>query len=290
MLPVDDPAVRFEADRERLRAIAFRILGSLDDADDALQLAWVRVARTDRRRIENPSGWLTTVVSRVCLDLLRARRTRMATEALVDDRVAAREATPEDDALMAESVGRALLVVLDRLSPAERVAFVLHDLFAVPFDEIAEIVDRSQAAAKKLASRARRRVRGDAAPVGADVDRHRAIVEAFLAASAHGDLATLVELLAPDVVRRADRVAVPDEVASDVRGARAVAEETRVFAHLAGHGEVASVDGAPGIVVAPGGHLAVILRVRVERGRITRIDVVADPDELRRATITVPVG
>jgi len=255
------------------------MLGSLDEADDAVQLAWLRADRANLGRIENLAGWLTTVVARVCLDLLRVRR-RRAEEPLTPaaDTAAGRRGgtDPEQEAVVAESVGRALLVVLDRLTPAERVAFVLHDLFAVPFGEIATVVGRSPVASKKLASRARDRVRGAATLGEVDLAQHYAVVEAFLAASRGGDLNALVELLAPDVVRRADRFAVPAEV----RGARAVADETRVFARLARSAEVALVDGTPGIVVAPRGQLLAVLRLRIEHGRITEIDVIADPTRL----------
>lgn len=283
-------AAHFEAHRDHLRGVAYRMLGSLDEADDAVQLAWLRANRADIGVIENLAGWLTTVVGRVCLDLLRTRRARgevslsdVRTDTATDQ---CGRTEPEQEAVLAESVGFALLVVLDRLTPAERVAFVLHDLFAVPFEEIATVVGRSPVASKKLASRARNRVRGGV-PVGeVDLARHYTVVESFLTASRGGDLNTLIELLAPDVVRRADRLAVPADTASEVRGARAVAEETRVFAHRARSGEVALVDGRPGIVVAPRGRLLAVLRLTIEHGLITEIDVIADParlDQLRLA-------
>ncbi|MYS82736.1 sigma-70 family RNA polymerase sigma factor [Embleya scabrispora] len=276
-------AARFEAHRDHLRGVAYRMLGSLDDADDAVQAAWLRVDRAGVDGVENLAGWLTTVVARVCLDVLRIRRTR-GEESLTSIPEAVLERPggiePEQEAVLAESVGRALLVVLDRLTPAERVAFVLHDLFAVPFAEIAPVVGRSSVASKKLASRARDRVRGVAAVDEADLAEHYGVVDAFLAAARGGDLDTLVRVLAPDVVRQADRFAVPDGAARDVRGARAVAEETPVFAHRARMGEVALVDGRPGIVIAPSGRLFAVLRLTVETGRITRIEVIADPTHL----------
>ncbi|WP_199433317.1 sigma-70 family RNA polymerase sigma factor [Qaidamihabitans albus] len=286
-------AARFEAHRDHLRGVAFRMLGSLDEADDAVQRAWLRVDRADARGIENPAGWLTTIVARVCLDMLRTRRARRE-EPLTPDTLVQRDGgtEPEQETVLAESVGVALLVVLERLAPAERVAFVLHDVFGVPFGEIATAVGRSPVAAKKLASRARKRVRGaEATGTRADLAGNHAVVEAFLLAARDGDLSTLVELLAPDVVRRADRFAVPEEIVTEVRGARAVAEETRVFAHRARTAEVALVDGRPGIVVAPRGRLLAVLLLTVAGGRITEIEVIGDPARLRLLPLaTVPAG
>lgn len=277
-------AVRFEAHRDHLRGVAYRMLGSLDDADDAVQVAWLRADQADVDGIENLAGWLTTVVARICLDMLRTRR-RRGEEPLTPgaDTVTERRgrADPEREAVLAESVGRALLVVLDRLTAAERVAFVLHDLFGVPFEEIASVVGRSPAASKKLASRARARVRGVTTVGAVDLARHYAVVDAFLAASRGGDLNALVELLAPDVVRRADRFAVPAEV----RGAHSVAEETRMFAHLAQTAEVALIDGTPGIVVAPRGRLLAVLRLTIQHEQITEIDVIADPLRLHHLAL-----
>ncbi|MFI1578843.1 sigma-70 family RNA polymerase sigma factor [Embleya sp. NPDC020630] len=276
-------AERFEAHREHLRTVAYRMLGSLDDADDAVQAAWLRVDRAGIDGVENLGGWLTTVTARVCLDMLRIRRTRgeeplaAAPEAVLE-RPGGPE--PEHEAVLAESVGLAMLVVLGRLTPAERVAFVLHDMFAVPFAEIAPVVGRTPVPSKKLASRARERVRGRAALDEVDLARHYTVVDAFLAASRGGDLDTLVELLAPDVVRRVDPFAVPSGVAGEVRGARAVAEETRMFAHRARLGAVALVDGRPGIVIAPGGRLFAVLRLSFADGRITDIEVIAEPARL----------
>jgi RNA polymerase sigma-70 factor (ECF subfamily) len=293
-------AAAFDAQRDHLRGVAYRMLGSLHDADDAVQQAWLRAGQADRRDIENLAGWLTTITARVCLDELRRRRRRRersltATPAAADpgpgDRASDPDVgAPEDEAVLAESVGLALLVVLDRLSPAQRVAFVLHDLFAVPFEDIAVVVDRSVAATKKLASRARAQVQGGTVARAPDPHEHRAVVDAFLAASRGGDVDTLLRLLAPDVVRYADRVGLPAGVASEVRGARAVAEETRVFTARARAAEVALVDGAPGIVVAPRGQLFAVLRVTVEDGRIAAFEVVADPARLARITLAVPAG
>lgn len=292
MSPDDRLAARFEPNRDHLRGVAFRMLGSLDEADDAVQQAWLRADRADLSGVVNLTGWLTTVTSRVCLDMLRARRSRNErplTAALLAGPVSATEDArgPEEEAVLAESVGLALLVVLDRLSPAQRVAFVLHDLFAVPFEEIAAVVDRSTMATKKLASRARERVRGVTTVTASDPAEHHAVVDAFLAASRGGDLATLLELLAPDVVRRVDRFAAPTGTAAEVRGARAVANETKVFAARARAAEVALVDGTPGIVIAPLGRLFAVLRLRIDHGRITEFDVVADPGQLDQITLAV---
>ncbi len=290
---------RFEASRGHLRQVAFRMLGSLDEADDAIQQVWIRADRADLSSIGNLDGWLTTVTARECLDVLRTRRRRAEhplppADTLPDAGGGTSPPpdggrSPEDEAVMAESVGLALLVVLDRLSPAQRVAFVLHDVFAVPFEEIAEVVDRSPVATKKLASRARERVRGQTGtqPDPPDRAEHRAVVHAFLAATRNGDLETLLRLLAPDVVRRADAAALPTGSAPTVRGARAVAEESRAFAGLARHAQVALVGGTPGIVVAPAGRLRVVLRVTIVRGRITAYEVIADPAHLDATTLAV---
>jgi len=276
--------VRFENYRDHLRGIAHRMLGSFADADDAVQLAWMRADRADLGEVSNLGGWLTTVVSRICLDMLRTRRAKneapftTAVESAVDHR---RGTDPEAEAVTVDSVGIAMMVVLDALAPAERVAFVLHDLFAVPFDEIAPIVGRSIPTTKKLASRARQRVQGRTPFAEVDLARRSAIVHAFLAASRDGDMDALLMVLAPDVVRRADRFAVPADVASEVHGARAVAEETKVFAHHARTAHVALVDGNPGIVVAPLGELRTVLRVTIDDQHITAIDVIADPSRVR---------
>ncbi|MBW8483113.1 sigma-70 family RNA polymerase sigma factor [Actinomadura parmotrematis] len=275
-LDPDGKAALFEEHRPLLRAAAQRMLGSAGDAEDAVQDAWLRFARADTADVRNPAAWLTTVTGRVCLDMLRARRPRPAAR---DEAVPG----PEDDVLMAEEVGRALLVVLDRLPPAERVAFVLHDAFAVPFDEIAPIVGRTPAAAKKLASRARARVRGAGDPPAVDAARHRAVVDAFLAAARGRDVDGLLAVLAPDVVRRTD---LPGR-APVVRGARAVAEETLLFAAAARNAVPITVDGAPGLVVAPAGRARLVLAVTVEGGRVTAYDVVSDPAMINRFALSV---
>lgn len=317
---MDEPAAladRFEAQRGRLRGIAYRMLGSLHEADDAVQETWLRLSRTaahapgrpdpapgdpgparDRPEpVENLPAWLTTVVSRVCLDMLRTRGSRREdfVGGRVPDHIAAADAhTPEEEALLIESVGRALLVVLATLGPAERVAFVLHDSFAVPFDRIAAIVERSPAAAKKLASRARSKVRGtpavpqaDPALPHADPAGHRRAVEAFLAAARGGDLGALLSVLAPDVVRRADPAALPPGTAAEIHGADAVARETVLLARNARHAAVLLLDGAPGIVVAPRGRLLLALTVTVRAGRITSYEVVSAPSRLRGLTLAV---
>ncbi|MEU9079441.1 sigma-70 family RNA polymerase sigma factor [Kitasatospora sp. NPDC048538] len=282
-------AERFEAERGRLGAVALRMLGSTGEAEEAVQEAWLRLDRAGPDAVENLPGWLTTVVSRICLDLLRARAARR--EEPVGEappEVASADAGPEREALLVESVGRALLVVLDRLGPAERVAFVLHDGFAVPFEQIAPIVGRTPVAAKKLASRARRRVRGTPALPPERLAGHRRVVEAFLAASRGGDLAELLAVLAPDVVRRADPAALPPGRAPVARGAAEVARETAVFGRRARFGAVALVDGVPGIVIAPGGRLRLALRVAVTGGRVAGFEVVADPARL--AALELAVG
>ncbi|MEU1284363.1 sigma-70 family RNA polymerase sigma factor [Kitasatospora sp. NPDC005856] len=284
-------AERFEAERGRLRAIAQRMLGSTGEAEDAVQEAWLRLVRTDPAEIDNLPGWLTTVVSRICLDLLRARAARReepTDEPLPDGSGGGPE--PEREALLVESVGRALLVVLDRLGPAERVAFVLHDGFAVPFDRIGPIVGRTPAAAKKLASRARQRVRGTAALPPEPLAGHRRVVEAFLAAARGGDLADLLAVLAPDVVRRADPAALGPGRAPVARGAQAVARETTVFGRRARYGVVALVDGAPGILIAPDGRLRLVLRVAVADGRVAGYEVVAAPARLAALDLAVLPG
>jgi RNA polymerase sigma-70 factor (ECF subfamily) len=281
-------AERFEEHRSHLRAVAYRMLGSAAEADDAVQEAWLRLSRSGAGGVENLGGWLTTVVGRVSLDMLRARRARRE-DPLGDrlpDELASREGggDPEREALLADAVGPALLVVLEILTPAERLAFVLHDLFAVPFEEIAAILGRSEAAARQLASRARRRVQGAPAAADADPGRQRAVVDAFLAAARDGDFDALVALLDPDVVLRADPAAVQAGSAAEVRGAPAVAE---TFSGRARFARPALVDGAAGAVWAPGGRPRVVFAFAIAGGRITGIELVADPERLRRATITL---
>jgi RNA polymerase sigma-70 factor (ECF subfamily) len=268
---------RFEASRRRLHAIAARMLGSAAEADDAVQEAWLRANRAGTRGVGNVEGWLTTITSRVCLDALKAR-TRAAARAeraVADDEVAVTAPSPEDDALLADAIGPALLVVLDTLAPAERVAFVLHDLFAVPFDEVAAILQRSPAAARQLASRARRRVQG--ADLDADPERERPVVDAFLTAARTGNFAALVDLLDPDVMFRADETAAALGGDRLLIGAGAVAE---VFRGRAQAALPAVLDGVLGVVVAPAGKVLLVLEVAVEDGRIVEVDAVADPDRL----------
>ena len=269
-------AERFEAHRPHLRAVARHMLGSGAEADDAVQEAWLRLSRTDPAGLSNLGGWLTTVVARVCLDLLRARGARR--EEPLGDEPAGRPGDgdghgPEDQALLAEGVGAALLVVLDTLGPAERLAFVLHDLFAVPFEEVAAILDRSPAAARQLASRARRRVQGVDPDPAADRARQRAVVDAFLAAARGGDFEALLALLDPDVVVRADAARV-------VRGARAVAGQALSFAGRARFASPALVDGVPGVVVAPQGRPRIVLAFAFRGSRILALEVISDPGRL----------
>ena len=277
-------AERFEEYRAHLRGVAYRMLGSFSDADDAVQEAWLRLSRADTSGVENLRAWLTTVVARVCLNMLRSRRSRReeSLEERAPEPVASRGdgMDPEEEALLADAVGLALLVVLDTLAPAERVAFVLHDLFAMPFDEIAAIVGRSPTAARQLASRARRRVQGAATVGDVDRTRQREVVDAFLAAARGGDFDALVAVLDPDVVLRVDRAAMPFVGLSEARGATDVAKRTvRGRARAA---QPALVNGAVGIVVAPRGRLLMVLDFTVTRGRIVAIDVVADPQRLDR--------
>ncbi|MEV4601895.1 sigma-70 family RNA polymerase sigma factor [Amycolatopsis sp. NPDC049253] len=272
-------AARFEAERPRLRALARRMLGSAAEAEDAVQESWLRLASASG--IDNLPAWLTTVVSRICLDVLRARR-ETPVEQVPDHGVAG----PEEDLALADEVGRALLVVLATLAPAERVAFVLHDLFSVPFDAVGPILDRTPATAKKLASRARLRVRGTPA-AGSEPGEHRKVVEAFLAAARGGDLAALLELLAPDVVRHADAAALPPGAAAVLRGADAVARGTTAFAGRARLAEPALVDGTAGLVLAPYGRLTGVLKVTVTAGRISAYEVIADPQRLAKVAIVV---
>ncbi|GAB2870605.1 RNA polymerase sigma factor SigJ [Streptomyces deserti] len=270
-------ARRFEAHRPHLRAVAHRMLGSLAEADDAVQEAWFRLSRADAREVDNLGGWLTTVVSRVCLDMLRTRRSRAEEplEATTPAPAAGMTPEPEQDALLTDSVGAALLVVLEMLTPAERLAFVLHDLFAVPYEEIAVIVDRTPAAARQLASRARRRVRG--APAPDTVVRERRIVDAFLAAAREGDFDGLLAVLDPDVVARTE--------AGVATGAAAVASGAASFAHLARTAVPALVDGAMGLVVLADGRPERALAFTFVRDRIAVVDIVADPARVARLDI-----
>jgi RNA polymerase sigma-70 factor (ECF subfamily) len=275
----------FEQHRARLRAVAYRMLGSPTEAEDAVQEAWLRLDRSDPEAIANLPGWLTSVVARVSLDMLRARRSRREdyVGSWLPEPVVTIEGgdNPEHEALLADSVGLALLVVLETLAPAERLAFVLHDMFAVPFDEIAPIIDRSPAAARQLASRARRRVQG-APAVDADLAKQRELVDAFLAASREGDFEALLEVLDPDVVFHADTGGVPPRARPPVVGAEAVARNVlvrgRPFARFA---RPAIVNGAAGVVVQPGGKVFAVVGFTVAGGRIVEIDLIADPEKLR---------
>jgi RNA polymerase sigma factor (sigma-70 family) len=280
-------AEQFEQSRAHLRVVAYRMLGSTAEAEDAVQEAWIRFARADAGAVENLRGWLTTVVSRVCLDMLRARRARR--EDLLDDPVVTLEdpTDPEQEALLADSVGLALLVVLETLSPDERLAFVLHDMFGVPFEEIAPIVDRNPAAARQLASRARRRVRGvDPVVTGKSLAHQRRVVDAFLAASREGDFEALVSVLDPDVVFRADRGTDLAPGAIEIRGAREVANVVLArgtpFAPFA---RPAVVDGQAGAAVIVRGRLRSVVKFTIVGERVVGMDLTIDPDTLRRLRI-----
>ncbi|CAA9541033.1 MAG: Putative RNA polymerase sigma factor [uncultured Thermomicrobiales bacterium] len=281
-------AEQFETNRAHLRAVAYRMLGSTGEADDAVQEAWLRLSRSDTSGVENLRGWLTTVVARLCLDMLRARTARREESFGPHDPEPVANhpdgSDPEHQALLADAVGPALLVVLDTLTPAERLAFVLHDMFAVPFDEIAPIVGRSPAAARQLASRARRRVRGASSAPDADRTRQQEVVDAFLAAARHGDFGALLAVLDPDVVLRADHAAVKMGASEEVHGARAVAG---VLAGRSQGARPAILDGAAAAVWAPRGRPRVAFRFTIARGRILGIDLLADPEHLRRLDLTV---
>jgi RNA polymerase sigma factor (sigma-70 family) len=278
-------ARRFEENRGHLRAVAYRMLGSLAEAEDAVQEAWLRLSRSDVSDVGNLAGWLTTVVSRVCLDMLRSRKSRRedSLDTYVPDPVIG-AVGPEDEAVQADAIGLALLVVLETLSPAERLAFVLHDMFGVGFEEIATIVDKSPAATRQLASRARRRVQGAPASDG-DVSRQRAVVEAFLAASRGGDFEALLELLDPEVLLRADAGAASAEIAGPavsklVRGAKAVVEQALLFSRMAPYTEPALINGLPGAITVVNGRLMGVMALTVADGRITEIDILADLERL----------
>lgn len=282
-------AEQFEAERAHLRAVAYRMLGSLGEADDAVQEAWLRLSRSGACGVENLGGWLTTVVARVCLDMLRSRKSRReeSLDAHAPETIASREdkADPEQEALLADSVGLALLVVLEVLASDERLAFVLHDMFAVPFDEIAPIVGRSPAAARQLASRARRRVQGTDTARDADLARQREIVDAFLAASRGGDFNALLGVLDPDVVLRTDRAVMPAGAPAEIHGATAVAN--RAVKGSARAAQPALVNGSVGVIVAPRGQLLMVLRFTIARGKIVEIDAVAAPKRLRQLDLAI---
>ncbi|MGN9910430.1 sigma-70 family RNA polymerase sigma factor [Phytohabitans sp. LJ34] len=279
-------AERFEAHRGHLRAVAYRMLGSLSEADDAVQEAWLKLTRADTSDVTNLGGWLTTVVGRVCLDMLRSRRARRE-EPLgvhVPDPIisSADGLDPEQEALLADSVGLALLVVLEQLAPAERLAFVLHDTFAVPFEEIGPILGRTPAAAKQLASRARRRVRGAEPTSDGDLASQRAVVEAFLTAARGGDMEGLLAILDPDVVARPDTGAV-------VHGARALATNAITFARYASAGRLALINGVPGLIAMDGERVRSVMAFTIRGGKVTALDILVDPDRLARLDIS-PLG
>jgi RNA polymerase sigma-70 factor, ECF subfamily len=282
-------AERFEAQRGQLHAVAYRMLGSTAEADDAVQEAWLRLSRSDAGEIDNLGGWLTTVVARISLNMLRSRKTRgeqPIDEVHLPDPVLGRidDADPESEAVLADSVGLAMLVVLETLTPPERLAFVLHDMFAVPFDDIAEVLDRSPEATRQLASRARRRVQGDPAGVReTDRARQREVVEAFLAASRGGNFDDLVSLLDPDIVLRVDGGSA--EVSKIVRGAIEVASQARMYAQVAPMARLALVNGLPGAVTIVNGRIVAVGSLTVRDGRIVAMDILADPERLARLEV-----
>ena len=273
----------FEAHRSHLRAVAYRMLGSLSEADDAVQEAWLRLARTDTNDIHNTRAWLTTVVTRMCLDMLRSRAARH--QVPLDTPLPADSPDPEQEAMLADSVGLAMLVVLDTLSPAERLAFVLHDMFAVPFHEIGPIVGRSTQATKMLASRARHRVRAAELP---DIDpaSQRNVVDAFLSASRNGDFAALLDLLDPNVAVRAD--AAGGGTATRLRGARRVARQALAFSHRASDAHTGFINGAPAILVTPHARLTTVITFTIINGKIVAIDLIADAQRLSQLNIEDP--
>ncbi|HEX2284800.1 MAG TPA: sigma-70 family RNA polymerase sigma factor [Mycobacterium sp.] len=282
-------AEEFDRSRNHLLAVAYRMLGSAEEAEDAVQEAWLRASSADADAVDNLTGWLTVIVSRICLDMLRSRQRRR--EEFVDaadlDRMADDAGDPQDEAALADSVGLALLVVLDTLTPAERVAFVLHDMFAVPFDEIATIIGRSPTAAKKLASRARQRISGKPVVPKRDLSRQRAVVEAFIAASRAGDIDGLLAVLAPDVVRRAEPALLPTGVETELRGARRLAEETVGNMRRARFAGAALVNGVVGVVVAPRGILRAVIQFAIVGDRITEMEVIGSPERLERLELAV---
>jgi RNA polymerase sigma factor (sigma-70 family) len=289
---VDDQSqlvASFEEHRGRLRAVAYRMLGSVSEAEDAVQDAWLRLSRTDAAEIENLGAWLTTVVSRLCLNMLRTRATHReeSLDLRMPDPIVSREATPEQQVLHAHDVGLAMLVVLDKLSPAERVAFVLHDMFAVPFDEIAVIAGRSETATRQLASRARRRVQKEAPSPDVDLPRQRQVVDAFLAAAQRGDLDALIAVLDPDIVLRSDGGPSRPDATAVVHGATAVAGRARTFAHLHPFAHPVVINGVAGILVAPQGRPFSIMAFTIVGDRIVAMDALADPDRLARLDLPV---
>jgi len=274
-------AARFEESRPHLRVVAYRLLGSREEADDALQESWIKLSRSDPGKVENLTGWLTTIVARVCLDMLRSRKARPEEPAgaqIPESLTSPDEPTlPEQQALIADSIGSAMLVVLDTLSPPERVAFVLHDIFGVSFEEIAPIIGKTTAASRQLGSRARRRVQGTGHPPSASTSRQRAVVDAFLLASRSGNFEALLALLDPDVVLRSDATAIAAGRPAQIRGAHEVAQ---MFSGRARGAQPTLIDGEAGLVWAPGGQPRVVFALDIDGDVITRIDVIADPGHL----------
>ena len=286
MSETKDLTLLFESHRNHLRAVAYRMLGSATEADDAVQEAWLRLNGSDTSEVANLGGWLTTVVARLCLDILRSRRREEALDAEVVESIADSKSDPEQETLLADSVGVALLVVLNTLSPAERVAFVLHDVFDLPFDEIAPIVDRTPDAARQLASRARRRVRGGDGTSNADFQSQRVAVSAFLTALRAGDFAALLAVLDPDVLVRMDTT--PGAPSREFRGAADWARgATAAFSPYARFVHPAIVNGAVGLVFAPGGKLSRALSFTVANGKITQVEIITDRDRLQQLDLSV---
>jgi RNA polymerase sigma factor (sigma-70 family) len=287
-------AARFEEQRPHLQAVAYRMLGSLTEADDAVQNSWLRLSRADTADVDNLAGWLTTVVARECLKMLRTRRSRREVplaDTPVELSIDGQDVDdPEAEVLLADSVGPALMVVLDALTPAERLAFVLHDIFAVPFDEIASILDRSPAAARQLASRARRRVQGAAPPRQVDLARQRQVVEAFLTALREGDFDGLLAVLDPDVLLRDDSAAPAPGTAALMRGGRAVGTHALTFSRAARFVRPALVNGAVGLAIVPRGRLIGALGFTFRHDKITEINMISDPERLRHVDLAALDG
>jgi RNA polymerase sigma factor (sigma-70 family) len=290
---MDDPqwlAKQFEAYRGHLREVSYRMLGSLSEADDAVQEAWLRLCRSDASVVNNMGGWLTTIVARVCLDMLRSRKLRA--EEPIDPKdfglLAGQDGVnAESEMQFADSIGVAVLVILDRLEPAERLAYVLHDMFDLPFGEIAHIVDRTPTAVRKLASRARQRLRGGARPFNSDLSRQRDIAEAFLAASRDGDFHALLKVLDPDVVLHADAAAANAQDSVEVRGASSVARGAQAFSDRVRFAQLGVVNGKIGVIIAPYGHLFVVLSLTVVRDKIAEIEVIGDSGRLTRLELAL---
>jgi RNA polymerase sigma-70 factor (ECF subfamily) len=282
-------AEQFETNRSHLRSVAYRMLGSVNEADDAVQETWLRLSRSDTREVENLAGWLTTVIARVCLDLLRSRKSRReeSLDSEVNQLTSDGQPDPEEEALLADSVGLALLVVLDTLTPAERLAFVLHDTFAVSFDEIGRIVGRTPAAARQLASRARRRVQGVTSVPSEDLRRQRDVVDAFLTALRAGDFEGLLAVLDPDVVVHLDPGAGRPGTPTEIRGARNWAQGAIAFSRSARFVEAVLVNGSVGLVLAPHGRLLRALSFKIDGEKIVEVDIIARPDRLNQLDLGI---